>query len=380
MNPVMAGDLGIGRGYPPRIMGVLNVSLESPYEPSVFSAADDAVEYVEEELIGEGADIVDIGLASANKRFEVLTAADELDRLSTALEIVDRVASEAVFSIETRYADVAEEALAGGFEMVNDICGFADPEMVSVCDQHGVPGVKMAGPGDIERPGALETVDDIYEALASGPAAEQTIIDPAFGGWSEAKDTSIDRETFDRLREFAAIDRPLLVSINRKNFLRHLADRSTEEALPVSLAGTALAVDRGADVIRTHDVRETRDAAVIGDQLGTQPFHDKTQGVRELTVGSRRELGRHLERIGAGQAAAADGVSHAFELSGIDPVDRTVLASVVRDVGASWVEGSKSGTAILLVTPRQAATIEQRLHDESTELRTLFETVVAAVS
>ena len=86
MHDVDAAGLGIGDDYPPRIMGVLNVSAESPYDPSVFDDPGEAAAYVDEELIGEGADIVDVGLESANKRFEVLSAGEELARLDTAVE------------------------------------------------------------------------------------------------------------------------------------------------------------------------------------------------------------------------------------------------------------------------------------------------------
>src|SRR5699024_9066680 len=134
---------------------------------------------------------------------------------------------------------------------------FADPEMPRVCGERRAPVVKMASPPDIERPGAIENVDEIYEALKTNGFTEKTIIDPACGGWSEEKTLCDDRETFRRLREFRDLGRPILVSINRKNFLRKLAGRSTEDALPVSLAATAMAVERGAHVIRTHDVSET---------------------------------------------------------------------------------------------------------------------------
>ena len=86
MRTVDAAGLKIGDEYPPRIMGVLNVSKESPYDPSVFDDSGEAAAYVDEELIDEGADIVDVGLESANKRFEVLSAEGELDRLETAVE------------------------------------------------------------------------------------------------------------------------------------------------------------------------------------------------------------------------------------------------------------------------------------------------------
>jgi dihydropteroate synthase len=268
MRTVDAAGLSIGDGHPPRIMGVLNLSPESPYDPSVFSDPNEAATYVDEELIDEGAEIVDIGLESANKRFEVLSAEGELDRLDVAIETIERVSGEAVFSIETRYHEVAEAALARGFDMVNDICGFADPEMPTVCAEHGAAVVKMASPPDLARPGAIEAVNDIYAALERGGLTDRTIVDPAFGGWSEGKTTAEDRETFDRLGEFREFGRPLLVSINRKNFLGEVVGRDTDEALPASLAATALAVERGANVIRTHDVAETRDAALIGEALG----------------------------------------------------------------------------------------------------------------
>ena len=281
MDSVDAAGLGIGDEYPPRIMGVLNVSEESPYDPSVFDDPEEAARYVDEELIGQGADIVDVGLESANKRFEVLSAEEELERLPVALETIDRVSGEAVFSIETRYAAVAEAALEAGFDMVNDVCGFADPEMATVCDRHDVAVVKMASPPDLERPGAVEEtdwaerkgvawaeeanyVDMVYEALKQNGLTEKTIIDPAFGGWSNSQTLEDDWETFRRLSEFRSLGKPMLVSINRKNFLGAIAGRETEERLPVSLAATSMAVERGADVIRTHDVAETRDAALIG--------------------------------------------------------------------------------------------------------------------
>ena len=331
MRNVDAAGLGIGDDYPPRIMGVLNVSEESPYSPSVFDDPGEAAEYVDEDLIGEGADIVDVGLESANKRFEVLTAAEELDRLDTAVEAIHSVSGDAVFSIETRYHEVAEAALDAGFDMVNDICGFADPEMPRVCAERDVAVAKMASPPDLERPGAVEDVDDIYEALKREGLTDKTIVDPAFGGWSEAKTLEDDRETFRRLREFRALGQPILVSINRKNFLRDLAGRSTEAALPVSLAATAMAVERGAHVVRTHDVAETRDAALIGKAFTRSRLRQSGDvTVEELDVTNAGEMRRHLDRVGGEASAARRGVVRVFELSGLSPRERETLADAVR--------------------------------------------------
>jgi len=346
MRNVDAAGLGIGDAHPPRIMGVLNVSRESPYEPSVFDDPGEAAGYVDRELIDEGADIVDVGLESANKRLDVLSAAEELDRLDTAVEAIESVSGDAVFSIETRYHEVAAAALDRGFDMVNDICGFADPEMPRVCAERDVAVAKMASPPDLSRPGAVEDVDDIYDALARNGFTDKTILDPAFGGWSEGKTLEDDRETFRRLREFRGYGRPLLVSINRKNFLRDIAGRSTEAALPVSLAATSMAVERGAHVIRTHDVAETRDAALVGAAFKRRRHRDEGDvAVEELDVTTPEEVARHVERLGGDRVAAASGVVRAFELSGVPPGALAGLDDAAAAAGATLVVGDSAGAA-----------------------------------
>ncbi|QFU83741.1 dihydropteroate synthase [Natronorubrum aibiense] len=361
MNSVDAAGLGIGDDHPPRIMGVLNVSEESPYDPSVYDDPGEAAQYVDEELIGAGADIVDIGLESANKRFDVLSAEEELDRLHIALETIDHVSGEAIFSIETRYASVAEEALERGFDMVNDIAGFADPEMPVVCADHDVAVAKMASPPDLERPGAVEEtpwserkspewaeqagyVDQVYEALKQNGMTDKTIVDPAFGGWSEAQTLADDRETFRRLREFRALGQPMLVSINRKNFLGELAGRDTDERLPVSLAATSMAVERGAHVIRTHDVAATRDAALIGNAF-TERACAVTDGVSvsRLDVCSSSDLRAYLSERGVDPSVADDWSTIALEIDGLDTDARATVAAVVEDAspGVQYVDSEQ---------------------------------------
>ena len=368
MRSVDAAGLSIGDESPPRIMGVLNISKESPYDPSVFDEPDAAATYVDIELIDEGADIVDIGLESANKRFDVLSAEQELTRLETAIEAIESVSGDAVFSIETRYHEVADTALSRGFDMVNDICGFADPKMPEVCSEYDVAVGKMASPPDLTRPGAIENVDDIYEALAQNGFTEKTIIDPAFGGWSEEKTLADDRETFQRLREFRGLGRPILVSINRKNFLRSIADRSTEEALSVSLAATSLAVERGAHVIRTHDVAETRDAALIGDAFTPdRPSHhlttddDSQVTAEELDVTTSAEAGRHLDRLGISSMndITDKSIIHTLEIDGLSRSAVTELSTVTAKSDSAIVTAveSESGREANLDSDSQSSGI-----------------------
>lgn len=390
MDSVDAAGLGIGDEYPPRIMGVLNVSEESPYDPSVYDDPGEAARYVDEELIDEGADIVDIGLESANKRFDVLPAEAELERLHLALETIESVSGDAIFSIETRYAAVADEALSQGFDMVNDICGFADPEMPAVCEDHDAAVAKMASPPDIERPGAVEEtdwaarnspewaadadyVDQVYEALKQNGLTDKTIIDPAFGGWSEAQTLADDRETFRRLREFRALGRPMLVSINRKNFLGELAGRETDERLPVSLAATSMAVERGAHVIRTHDVAETRDAALIGKAF-TERASASADGftISQLDVHSTREFRMQLRERGIDPAIADDWQGQLLELAGLDPDASDRLAAIVAEHDAV-VRRVADGTCLLAGSTADVSGVAGALSSETGRLGDLGE-------
>jgi dihydropteroate synthase len=378
MRNVDAAGLGIGDDHPPRIMGVLNVSEESPYDPSVYDDPGEAAAYVDEDLIGEGADIVDVGLESANKRFEVLSAEEELERLDVAIETIESVSGDAVFSIETRYADVAREALDRGFDMVNDICGFADPELPEVCREYDVAVAKMASPSDLERPGAIadvdwaerkspewaetaDFVDRLYEALEQNGLTDKTIVDPAFGGWSEAKTNDQDRETFERLREFRGFGQPILVSINRKNFLGEVVGRDTEERLSASLAATAMAVERGAHVIRTHDVRETRDAALIGDRFTPDRSTAAAGDLRaeELDVRTPAEARRYLDRIGGDETRAEAVGQRVIELDGLDADHAENLAAAAEGTDAVALAGE--GAALLAGATQSLERLSDRL-------------------
>ena len=377
MRTVDAAGLEIGDDQPPRIMGVLNVSSESPYKPSVFNSPGEAAEYVDRELIDEGADIVDIGLESANKKFEVLSAEGELDRLETALETIESVSGDAIFSIETRYHEVAEAALNGGFDMVNDICGFADPKMPEICADYDVAVGKMASPPNLEAPGAIEDVDDIYDALELNGLTDKTIIDPAFGGWSEDKTVEDDRETFHRLREFRGYGHPILVSINRKNFLRSVAGRDTEGALPVSLAATAMAVERGAHVIRTHDVAETRDAALIGKEFSLDRLRERDDEARieELDITTRREAERHLERRAGDTDVADHSVTRTFEIAGLAATAREQLLSAAAEVAGVAVSDTSDNGLVLIVTPAGVKTLTRQITAETPAVASIVERI-----
>ena len=361
MRTVDIDGLPVGDGHPTRIMSVLNMSSNSGYKPSVYLDPEEAAEAIEETLVPAGADIVDVGLQSANPKYESKPVEMEKDRLEEVAPLVDELDADVPLSLETRYAEVAEEAIGHGFDLINDVCGFADPDMKGVVEDHDVPVVKMASPPDLARPGALKTIDDLFEAIQRDGFTDKTIIDPAFGGWYDGKEFEDNWEMFRRLREFRAFDRPMLTATNREDFLGDLADQpETENQLAVSLAAATMEVERGAHIIRTHDTRETHDVVKVADALGdertTRAETESGPTVAELTDVTLREVARH-QALGETVAGGTDdGATLTFLLGDLTDDARASLRAVAevtdvvvveKDSGGLYVGGSAAALKVV---------------------------------
>jgi dihydropteroate synthase len=379
MRTVEIDGLPVGDGHPTRVMSVLNMSSNSGYKPSVYLDPEEAADAIEENLLPAGADIIDVGLQSANPKYESKPVEMEKDRLEEVAPLVDELDADVPLSLETRYAEVAEEAIGYGFDLINDVCGFADPDMKGVVEDHDMPVVKMASPPDLARPGALKTIDDIFEALQRDGFTDKTIIDPAFGGWYDGKEFADNWEMFRRLREFRAFGRPMLTATNREDFLGDLADQpETENQLAVSLAAATMEVERGAHIIRTHDTRETHDVVKVADALGdertTRAETDSGPTVAELTDVTLREVTRH-QALGETVAGGTDdGATLTFLLGDLTDDARASLRAVAevtdvvvveKDSGGLYVGGSAA--AIKVVTDSLA---EDGHRELAGELRT----------
>jgi dihydropteroate synthase len=142
------------------------------------------------------------------------------------------------------------------------------------------------------------------------------------------------------------------VSINRKNFLREIPGRSTEAALPASLAATSMAVERGAHVIRTHDVAETRDAALVGKAFSRERVREAGEiDVEELDVTTTGDAARHLERVGGDAETVAESVVRTVELSGVGADERRALDAAAREAGVTLVTATEADRLLLFGTP-----------------------------
>lgn len=263
--------LCIGGTNPVRVMGVINLSPESFYSGSIVVDDTELLSRVKE-MIDEDVDILDIGGASTapknNYGTEDTSRSAELSRVVSTVGIIARNTNIPI-SIDTTSAAVAQAALDLGALVVNDVTGLqGDPLMAKLIADRGVSLVIMA-----HCPEGCNSVNDSIDALQKslkiaddvGIPRENIILDPGIGF---GKPPEIDCDILRELGKFKDLQRPLLVGVSRKAFIGAiLNEEDPKNRLVGSLAATAIAVANGADMIRTHDVRETKLAVKVGEAL-----------------------------------------------------------------------------------------------------------------
>jgi dihydropteroate synthase len=196
---------------------------------------------------------------------------------------------DAVISVDTMFSEIAEEALKRGADIINDVSGFtADPEMIDVVADYGCPAIVMASdkiPGDpLGMDAIIKTLDSIIQAAeAGGIEPEKLILDPAIGKWIAEKDPIYDFETLDDFERLKIFEKPLLAALSRKSFIGEVLEKPASERLYGSLAAAAIAVYKGAHIIRTHDVPETFDVVKLSGALKSRPSEVK-DGKFEVSV------------------------------------------------------------------------------------------------
>ncbi len=260
-STVDINGLLIGNRYPPRVMGVINLSPESFYKGSVHQNVEEVVSAAGQ-MEEDGAELIDIGGASTAPKEMYGTLGTnietELERVKGALQALDGNVSVPI-SIDTTSAKVAETALERGADMVNDVTGFqGDAEMIHVIREYSVPAIAMAHcePNSQTLAASVNALRKSLEiAERSHVETSQLILDPGVGFGNP---TEVDLRIIRFLNRFIMLGRPLLVGVSRKAFVGEILNQERpEDRLIGSLAVTAIAVSKGASVVRTHDVRET---------------------------------------------------------------------------------------------------------------------------
>ncbi|MDI9394450.1 MAG: dihydropteroate synthase [Euryarchaeota archaeon] len=294
----------VGDQYPAHVMGIINLSPESFYKGSISSP--ESVLDTAQKMVEDGATFLDLGSRSTWLFAEHISKKEELDRLIPALEALEGNV-DAVISVDTMFSDIAEEALKRGANIINDVSGFtADPRMKKVVADYGCPAVVMASnkiPGDpIGMDSIIEALDSIIQtAEAGGIAPEKLILDPASGRWTEDKLPIYDFETLDDFERLKIFEKPLLAALSRKSFIGDVLGKPANERLYGSLAAAAIAVYKGAHIIRTHDVPETSDVVKLSGALRsrTSVVKESRYEVSVLEVKTPQDAGIAMRNIRA---------------------------------------------------------------------------------
>ncbi|MCK9518540.1 MAG: dihydropteroate synthase [Dehalococcoidia bacterium] len=249
-------------------MGIVNVTPDSFSGDGLGDDPGSAAERARR-FEAEGADIIDLGAESSRPGAPGLDPKEELGRLLPALEAV-RAATTLPISVDTYHAQVAEAAIQAGAGLVNDIWGLRhDKEMANVVARAGAPLVAMHNQRGRKHHDVAGDIRTGFEASlsladAAGVPRERIILDPGFGfGWSEQQNLEMVR----RLPELWALQLPLLVGPSRKSTIGTVLDVPVNERLEGTAAVVALAIAKGADIVRVHDVREMVRVARVADAI-----------------------------------------------------------------------------------------------------------------
>ena len=256
----------------PRIMGVLNVTPDSFSDGGQLyrdgRVNTDALLTRAEQMLSEGADILDVGGESTRPGAATVSEAEELDRVVTAVETLAQHC-DTIISVDTSTPSVMTESARSGAGLLNDVRGFQRPGALraaadtdlALCVMHmqGEPDTMQTAPtyGDVVH----DICDFLRQRLADlsdvGIDLDRVITDPGFGFGKTAEQNF---ELLARLSELQDIGQPVLVGLSRKSMISSVLDRPPEQRVVASVALALMAVERGARIVRVHDVAATFDA------------------------------------------------------------------------------------------------------------------------
>lgn len=259
----------------PQVMGILNVTPDSFYSGSRMQTQEE-IAVRARQIIDEGASIIDIGAYSSRSNAEHITAGEEMNRLRTGLEIVNRNHPDAIVSVDTFRADVAEQCVKDyGVAIVNDIAaGEMDDRMFETVARLGVPYIMMhmqGTPQNMQKePHYDNLVKEVFIYFARKVqqlrdlGMKDIILDPGFGF---GKTLEHNYELMARLEEFSIFELPLLVGVSRKSMIYKLLGGTPQDALNGTTVLDTVALMKGANILRVHDVREAVEAVRIVEKL-----------------------------------------------------------------------------------------------------------------
>ncbi|MDR3796448.1 dihydropteroate synthase [Phocaeicola sp.] len=259
----------------PRVMGILNITPDSFYADSRKQTEKDIIARIHQ-ILDEGGDFIDIGAYSSRPDASDVSPKEEMERLKYGLEILRNECPKAVVSVDTFRADVAKMCVEEyGAALINDIAaGQMDPEMFSTIAQLKVPYIMMHMQGTPQnmqknphydnpvKEIILYFAEKIEKLRASG--VKDLIIDPGFGF---GKTLAHNYEILDKLEELQMFQLPILIGVSRKSMVYKLLGGGPEDALNGTTALHAIALMKGARILRVHDVKAATETVRIFQAL-----------------------------------------------------------------------------------------------------------------
>ncbi|HWV29958.1 MAG TPA: dihydropteroate synthase, partial [Dyadobacter sp.] len=262
----------------PVVMGIMNITPDSFYSGSRVGATDEIVEKAGQ-MLSEGAGMIDIGGYSTRPGARELSAEEEGDRIESAVEPLTKFFPDLIISVDTFRAEVAERGIRKGAHMINDVAGGTlDDAMFETVARLRVPYILMHMRGTPQTMNSLtdyeRLVPDILRDLRQKAVVLQSkgvadlVIDPGFGF---AKTVAQNFELMRELKQFQLLGYPVLVGISRKTTIYKTLHISPEEALNGTTVLNTLALERGASILRVHDVKPAVEAVKLWMAAGNYP-------------------------------------------------------------------------------------------------------------
>ncbi|WP_089319883.1 dihydropteroate synthase [Pontibacter ummariensis] len=249
----------------PLVMGILNVTPDSFYPGSRLNNLSEVLQRTEQ-MLSDGADILDVGGYSSRPGAVDIAEQEELDRVVPAIEAIVQRFPDAVISVDTFRASVAEAAIAAGAAIINDISGGKlDEAMFETVAKRQVPYILMHMRGTPQTMASLaqyedlvvEVVDELQAQVAKLKrlGVKDIILDPGFGF---AKTAAHNFELLNRLEELRILELPVLAGMSRKSMVYKSLGVDQTDALTGTIGVNMIALMKGADILRVHDVKETK--------------------------------------------------------------------------------------------------------------------------
>ena len=267
----------------PKVMGILNVTPDSFYAGSRMQTEEDIAARARQ-IIAEGASIIDIGAYSSRPNAEHISAEEEMRRLRTGLEILNRNHPDAVISVDTFRADVAEWCVKEyGVAVINDIAaGEMDNRMFRTVARLGVPYIMMhmqGTPQDMQKEPRYENlIKEVFLYFSRKVqqlrdlGVKDIILDPGFGF---GKTLEHNYKLMAHLEEFRIFELPLLVGVSRKSMIYKLLGGTPQDSLNGTTVLDTVALMKGANILRVHDVREAVEAVRITEKIKEESGYDE---------------------------------------------------------------------------------------------------------